>query len=156
VPGTLASITKEEMECVVTNLRCYFLWAILYLALVFLLDQADHLSRPSINFASYFYLTAMIGVALTLFSSSVTRTPDTLPMAVWAGGCIALSLLINITHATTSNNPSEIVLGFLLLEMGIWVTHRLALQITHAELLMDKLASIPSGFRNKLVRLSNY
>lgn len=128
------------MDSVVTNLRRYFLWAALYLALVFVLGQADYLGRPIINFASYFYLTAMIGVPATLFFPSVTRVSTTVPMAIWAGIYIALTLLINRSHTTTSTDLSVIVLEFVLLELGIWVAHQLAMQITHAESLMDELA----------------
>ena len=128
------------MDSVVTNLRRYFLWAALYLALVFVLGQADYLGRPIINFASYFYLTAMIGVPATLFFPSVTRVSTTVPMAIWACIYIALTLLINRSHTTTSTDLSVIVLEFVLLELGIWVAHQLAMQITHAESLMDELA----------------
>jgi GGDEF domain-containing protein len=131
---------KDEMDCVLTNLRRYFLWAALYLALVFVLGQADYLGRPIINFASYFYLTAMIGVPATLFFPSVTRVSTTVPMAIWAGIYVALTLVINRSHTTTSTDMSVIVLEFVLLELGIWVAHQLAMQITHAESLMDELA----------------
>lgn len=128
------------MDCVVTNLRRYFLWAALYLALVFVLGQSDYLGRPLINFASYFYLTAMIGVPVTLFFPSVTRVSTTVPMIVWAAVYIALTLVINRSHSTTSSDLSVIVLEFVLLEVGIWVAHQLAMQITHAETVMDDLA----------------
>lgn len=129
------------MDYVVTNLRRYFLWAALYLALVFVLGQADYLGRPIINFASYFYLAAMIGVPATLFFPSVTRVSTTVPMAIWAGVYIVLTLLINRSHSTTSTDLSVIVLELVLLELGIWVAHQLAMQITHAESVMDDLAA---------------
>ncbi len=132
---------KEGMDCAVTNLRRYFLWCALYLAMVFVLGQADYLGRPIINFASYFYLVAMIGVPVTLFFPSVTRVSTTVPMIIWAGIYVILTLLITRAHTTTaSNDLSVIVLEFMLLEVGIWLAHQLAMQITHAELVMDELA----------------
>lgn len=123
-----------------TNLRRYFLWCALYLALVFALGQADYLSRPLINFASYFYLLAMIGVPATLFFPHITRVPAAVPMGISAGVYAILSFIINRGRSTTSSDFSVIVLEFLLLEFGIWLAYRLAEQITHAESVIDELA----------------
>ena len=79
----------------VTQLRRFFLWSAIYMAMIFVLGQADYLGRPLINFASYFYLLAMIGVPVTLFFPAVTRVATAVPMAVWGGFYIALSLFIN-------------------------------------------------------------
>lgn len=128
------------MDCIVTHLRRYFLWSAMYLALVFVLGQADYLGRPIINFASYFYLVAMIGVPVTLFFPSVTRVSTTVPMVVWAVAYVVLTLVIDRTRTTTSNDLSVIVLEFILLEIGIWFAHQLAQQISHAESVMDELA----------------
>ena len=127
------------MDCAVTNLRRYFLWSALYLAAVFVLGQADYLGRPIINFASYFYIIAMIGVPVTLFFPFVTRVSTAVPMTIWAGVYIILSLVIN-RNRTSSYDPAVIILEFLMLELGIWFAHQLALQITHAESVMDELA----------------
>src|SRR5215216_2898683 len=129
------------MDCAVTQLRRYFLWSAIYIAMIFVLGQADYLGRPIINFASYFYLLAMIGVPVTLFFPSVTRVSTAVPMAVWAGFYIALSLFINRSLTTTSGDLSVVVLEFVLLEVGIWSAHQLAQQISHAESVMDELAS---------------
>lgn len=123
-----------------TNLRRYFLWSALYLALVFVMGQADYLGRPIINFASYFYLVAMFGVPITLFFPYVTKVSTMVPMALWAGVYIVLTLFINRARTTTSTDLSVVVLEFLLLELGIWCAHQLAQQITHAESVMDELA----------------
>lgn len=123
-----------------TNLRRYFLWSALYLALIFVLGQADYLSRPLINFASYFYLMAMIGVPTTLFFPHVTRVSAAVPMSLWAAVYIITSVVVNRTHTTTSSDFSVIVLEFLLLQFGVWLAYQLAQQITHAESVMDELA----------------
>jgi GGDEF domain-containing protein len=132
---------EEGTDWTVTNLRRYFLWSALYLALVFVMGQADYLGRPIINFASYFYLVAMIGVPVTLFFPSVTRVSTTVPLAVWAVVYVILTLVIDRGRTTTSNDLSVIVLEFMLLEIGIWFAHQLAHQISHAESVMDELAT---------------
>src|SRR5829696_10525747 len=99
--------------------------------MVFALGQADYLGRPIINFASYFYLVAMIAVPLTLFFPFVTRVSTVVPLAIWAGIYIILSLLINRSYTTNAQDYSVIVLEFILLEIGIWFAHQLASQITH-------------------------
>lgn len=128
------------MDCAVTYLRRYFLWTALYLAMIFILGQADYLGRPIINFASYFYLLAMIGVPVTLFFPSVTRVSTAVPMGVWAAIYIGSTMFINRSRTTTSHDLSVVVLEFVLLQAGIWLAHQLAHQINHAESLMDELA----------------
>lgn len=130
----------EGTDRTVTNLRRYFLWCALYLALIFALGQADYLSRPFINFASYFYLLAMIGVPATLFFPHITRVSAAVPMILCAGVYAILSFVINRVRSTTSTDVSVIILEFLLLELGIWLAYRLAEQITHAESVIDELA----------------
>jgi GGDEF domain-containing protein len=49
--------------------------------------------------------------------------------------------LINRAHSTkASNDLAVIILEFMGLEVGIWLAHQLALQIGHAESVMDELA----------------
>jgi len=124
----------------VTNLRRSFFWAALYLALILVLGQADYIGRPIINFASYFYLVAMISVPVTLFFPGVTRVTTKVPMLVWAGIYSLLLLFIDRNLTTTSNDLSIVVLEFVLLEAGVWLAHQLARQINHAESIMDELA----------------
>lgn len=123
-----------------TNLRRYFFWFALYLALIFALGQADYTGRPVINFASYFYLMALIGVPATLFFPYVTRVSAAVPMSIWAVLYFILPLVVNRTHTTTSNDLSVMILEFLLLELGVWLAYQLAQQITKAESVMDELA----------------
>ena len=123
-----------------TNLRRSFFWAALYLALILVLGQADYIGRPFINFASYFYVVAMIGVPVTLFFPGVTRVSTKIPLLVWAGIYALLLLFIDRHLTTTSNDMSIVVLEFVLLETGIWLAHQLAQQINHAESIIDELA----------------
>jgi hypothetical protein len=124
----------------VTNLRRSFLWAGLYLAVVFVLGQTDYFGRPVVNFASYFYLAVLIGMPVTIFFPSISRVTTFIPLTIWAVIYIALTLFINRSRTTTSSEFSVIALEFVLLEVGIWFAHQLALQLTHAESVMDELA----------------
>jgi hypothetical protein len=136
----MASPNKEGLDWTVTNLRRSFFLTALYLALIFVLGQTDYFGRPVINFASYFYMAVLIGMPLTLFFPSISRVNTFIPLAFWAVVYVALTLFINRSRTTTSSEFSVIALEFLLLEVGIWCAHHLAMQITHAESVMDELA----------------
>ena len=130
----------EGMRETVTKLRRYFVWCALYLALIFVLGQADYLGRPLINFAAYFYFLAMIGVPATLFFPHVTRVSAAVPLAAWAGLYVVLSFAINRGHTSTSSDLSVVILELGLLLLGIWLACRLADEIAHAESVIDDLA----------------
>lgn len=123
-----------------TYLRRYFIWTALYLAMIFILGQADYLDVPIINFASYFYVLAMIAVPVTVFFPGITRVSTAVPMGIGAALYISLTMFINRSLTTTSRDLSVVVLEFILLQIGIWLAHQVAQQINHAESLMDELA----------------
>ena len=133
-----------------TNLKRAFFWAAIYMAIVFVLGQADYTGRPIINFASYFYLSVLIAVPVTLFFPSISRVPSFVPLSAWAGFYL---VLLQIIDRDLSADPSEfavIILEFVLLETGVWFAHQLALQISQAESIMDALAlsAFPNRARN--------
>lgn len=123
-----------------TNLKRSFFWAIFYLAVVFVLGQADYSGRPIINFASYFYLAAMMAIPITLFFPGISRAPSIIPLVVWGGVYLVILTLIDRSLSTDRLVYSVIVLEFILLETGVWFTHDLAKQIGHAESIMEALA----------------
>jgi len=130
-----------------TNLKRAFFWAAIYMGIVFVLGQADYTGRPIINFASYFYLSVLIAIPVTLFFPSISRVPPFIPLLAWAGFYL---VLLQIIDRDLSADPSEfavIILEFVLLEAGVWFAHQLALQIGHAESIMDALAL--SAFPNR-------
>lgn len=130
-----------------TNLKRSFFWAALYLAVMFVLGQADYAGRPIINFASYFYLAVIVAVPVTLFFPSISRVPVYVPLAAWAGVyLVLLQIRDRLLSADTADLPI-IALEFVLLEAGVWFAHQLALQISHAESVMDALAL--SAFPNR-------
>ena len=123
-----------------TNLKRAFFWAAIYMGIVFVLGQADYTGRPIINFASYFYLSVLIAIPVTLFFPSISRVPPFIPLLAWAGFYL---VLLQIIDRDLSADPSEfavIILEFVLLEAGVWFAHQLAMQIGHAESIMDALA----------------
>lgn len=130
-----------------TNLKRSFFGAAIYLALIFVLGQMDYANRPIINFASYFYLAVMVAVPLTLFFPSISRVSAYVPLAVWAGVYAVLLQVINRNYSANKGEVSVIVLEVILLEVGVWYAHQLAVQISHAESIMDALAL--SAFPNQ-------
>lgn len=130
-----------------TNLKRAFFWAAIYLAVIFVLGQTDYTGRPIINFASYFYLAVMIAIPVTLFFPSISRVASFVPLAVWGGVYLILLQLINRDLSANAGEFPVIILEFVLLEAGVWFAHQLALQIGHAESIMDALAL--SAFPNR-------
>ncbi len=122
-----------------TNLKRSFFGAAIYLALIFVLGQFDYANRPIINFASYFYLAVMVAIPLTLFFPSISRVSVYVPLFVWAGVYLVLLQIINRNYSANKGELPVIVLEFMLLEIGVWFAYQLALQISHAESIMDAL-----------------
>jgi GGDEF domain-containing protein len=131
-----------------TNLKRSFFWAALYLGFIFIAGQTDYAGRPIINFASYFYLAVMIALPVTLFFPSISRVSVYVPLLVWAGIYMVVLQVIDRNPSTENLELSVIVLEFVLLELGVWFAHQLAVQIAHAESIMDALAL--SAFPNRV------
>jgi GGDEF domain-containing protein len=130
-----------------TNLKRSFFGAALYLAVIFVLGQADYANRTIINFANYFYVAVIVAMPLTLFFPSISRASAFVPMGIWAGIYLVLLQTLNRSRSTNSNEFSIIVLELILLEAGVWFAYQLALQISHAESIMAALAL--SAFPNR-------
>jgi len=130
-----------------TNLKRSFFWAAFYLAVIFVLGQTDYSGRPIINFASYFYLAVILAIPITLFFPAISRVSVFVPLFVWAGVYLVLLQTIDRGLSATVGEFSVIVLEFVLLEAGVWFSYQLALQLSHAESIMDALAL--SAFPNR-------
>jgi Ca2+/Na+ antiporter len=130
-----------------TNLKRSIFGAAIYLALIFVLGQTDYADRPIVNFANYFYLAVIVALPLTLFFPKISRVSVYLPMFFWAGVYLVLLQVINRNYSANKGELPVIVLEFMLLEIGVWFAHQLALQIGHAESIMDALAM--SAFPNR-------
>ena len=130
-------LVKQEY---MTNLKRSFFGAALYLAVIFVLGQADYANRPIINFASYFYLAVMVAMPVTLFFPSISRVSLLAPLGLWAGVYLVLLQTLNRKLSTNSTEVSVIILEIILLEAGVWFAHQLAVQISQAESIMSALA----------------
>ena len=123
-----------------TNLKRSFFGAAVYLAVIFVLGQADYADRPLVNFANYFYLAVLVAMPLTLFFPKVSRISVYIPLLFWAVVYIALLQLINRNYSANRGELAVVALEFMMLEVGVWFAHQLASQISHAESIMDALA----------------
>jgi GGDEF domain-containing protein len=130
-----------------TNLKRSFFGAAVYLAVIFVLGQADYADRPLINFANYFYVAVLVAMPLTLFFPRISRISVSWPLLFWAAVYIVLLQFINRDYSANKGEVAVIALEFVLLELGVWFAHQLALQISHAESIMDALAL--SAFPNR-------
>ena len=130
-----------------TNLKRSFFGATIYLALIFVLGIADYADRPIINFANYFYIAVLVAIPVTLFFPSIARLNVFVPLFFWAGVYLVLVQVINRNYSANKGELPVVVLEFMLLEIGVWFAHQLALQISHAESVMDALAL--SAFPNR-------
>jgi GGDEF domain-containing protein len=130
-----------------TNLKRSFFGAAVFLAVIFVLGQADYADRPLINFANYFYLAVLVAMPLTLFFPRISRIPVYIPLLFWAVVYILLLQLIDRNYSANKGEIPVIALEFMMLEVGVWFAHQLALQISHAESIMDALAL--SAFPNR-------
>ena len=130
-----------------TYLKRSFFWAAFYLAVIFVLGQTDYSGRPIINFASYFYLAVILAVPITLFFPSISRVSSYVPLSVWAGVYLVLLQIVDRGLSANTDEFSVIVLEFVLLEVGVWFAYQLAVQLSHAESIMDALAL--SAFPNR-------
>jgi hypothetical protein len=130
-----------------TNLKRSFFGAAVYLAVIFVLGQADYADRPLINFANYFYMAVLVAMPLTLFFPRISRISVYAPLVFWAAVYIILLQVINRNYSANKGELPVVVLEFMLLEVGVWFAHQLASQISHAESIMDALAM--SAFPNR-------
>jgi GGDEF domain-containing protein len=130
-----------------TNLKRSFFGAAVYLAVIFVLGQADYADRPLMNFANYFYLAVIVAMPLTLFFPKISRISVYVPLLFWAVVYVALLQLIDRNYSANKGELPVIALEFMMLEIGVWFAHQLASQISHAESIMDALAL--SAFPNR-------
>ncbi len=130
-----------------TNLKRSFFGAAVYLAVIFVLGQADYADRPLMNFANYFYLAVIVAMPLTLFFPKISRISVYVPLLFWAVVYVALLQLLDRNYSANKGELPVIALEFMMLEIGVWFAHQLASQISHAESIMDALAL--SAFPNR-------
>jgi hypothetical protein len=123
----------------VSNLRRSLFSIAFYLLVVLMLGLLDGANRPVINFASYFYVTAVLIVPAMIFIPSLHKVSIVVPMIFWA--TIYFALLKLIDRGDTGSTAVEVVvLEFLLIEVGVWLSFQMASAIESSESLMDIMA----------------
>ena len=122
-----------------TNLKKSLSWNVIYLLFILVLGQLDRSDTPIINFAAYFYLTAIMIVPIMIFVPSLHKVSVVVPMTFW--GAIYFALFRITERANTgSTNVEVIILELVLLEAGVWLSYQLAVVIEGSQSLMDLLA----------------
>lgn len=121
-----------------------------YLLVILALGQLDRADTPIINFASYFYASAILVVPIMIFIPSLHKTPVYVPAIFWGAIYLVLLRVIDRTRTSTSN-VEIILLEFILLEGGVWISYQLAVAIDQSESLMDVLAQ--GTFPNRTIEL---
>lgn len=121
------------------NLKKSLFWIAFYLFVVLVLGQLDRSDTPVINFAAYFYLTAIFIVPVMIFVPSLHKVSVVVPMFFWGAIYFALLRIID-RSGTGSVNVEVVVLEIVFLEIGVWLSYQLAVAIESSESLMDILA----------------
>lgn len=141
---------EPDVNRTMNNLKLSLLWTVLYLAAIFVLGLMDNIDRPIINFASYFYLSVLVAFPVTVFFPFISRASPFVPLLVWVGIYLVVLEVVDREPSTKSIEFTVIVLEFILLELGVWLAYRLAVQISQAESVLDALAlgAFPSRVHN--------
>lgn len=122
-----------------SNSKKSLFWIAFYLFVVLVLGQLDRSDTPVINFAAYFYLTAIFIVPVMIFVPSLHKVSVVVPMFFWGAIYFALLRIID-RSGTGSVNVEVVVLEIVFLEIGVWLSYQLAVAIESSESLMDILA----------------
>ena len=110
-----------------------------YVSIVIILGLLDFENMPIINFASFFYVTVIIVIPITIIIPSLHKTPVYLPMLFWGAIYLGLGRFIDRSQ-TGSMDLSIMILEFALFEVGVWLSYQLAVAIAQSESLVDALA----------------
>jgi len=122
------------------NLRRSLFWVVFYLAIIFILGQLDRVDRPVINLASYFYILVFVVVPCVVLIPFFYRAPQFVSMIFWASVYFALSRIID-RSLSAPNNFEGIFTEVVLLELGVWLSYQLAVDLARSESLIDTMAS---------------
>ena len=133
-----------------TNLKRSFFWISFYILLILVLGELDRTDTPIINFAAFFYITAIVVVPIMVFVPSLHKVPVGVPMFFWGAIYFALLQLIDRSQ-TASTNVEVIILELVILELGVWLSYQLAVGIESSESLMNILAQ--GTFPNRAIEM---
>lgn len=133
-----------------SNLKRSLFWVAFYLAIIFILGQLDRADRPVVNLASYFYILVFIVVPCVVLIPSFYRAPQFISMIFWASVYFALSRVLD-RSLSAPNSFETIFIEVVLLELGVWLSYQLAVDLAHSESLVDTMAQ--SAFPNQAIEL---
>lgn len=133
-----------------SNLKRSLFWVAFYLAIVFFLGQLDRVDRPVVNLASYFYILIFIVVPCIILIPSFYRAPQFISMIFWASIYFALSRVLD-RSLSAPDSFETIFVEVVLLELGVWLSYQLAVDLAHSESLVDTMAQ--SAFPNQATEL---
>ncbi len=141
------------------SLRRSLFWVAFYLAIIFILGQLDRVDRPIINLASYFYILVFVVVSCVVLIPFFHRAPNFISMIFWASVYLALSRIVDRSLSAPSSFES-IFTEVVLLELGVWLSYQLAVDLANSESLIDTMAfgAFPSqaiDFEDALVSIRN-
>lgn len=122
-----------------TNFRKSLFLVSFYLLLILVLGQLDSADRPIINFASYFYIFAILIIPIMVFIPALHKAPIYVPSIFFGAVYFALFQMVNRLN-TATDDVAVVLLEFVLLEIGVWLAYQLAVAIDHSESMMDALA----------------
>lgn len=123
-------------------------WVAFYLAAIFVLAQFDYSDSPIIDFAKYFYFAVMVAVPATVFFPYITRVNVGVPVVLWGSIYLVMLQILDRTVSAPNSTFPIILLEFVLLVIGVWLSYQLANGISHAESILDAMAI--SAFPNRV------
>lgn len=135
-----------------SNIKRSLFWVAFYLVIVFLLGQLDLVDRPVINLASYFYIFIFIVVPCIVLIPAFSRAPQFISMIFWASVYFGLSRIFD-RSLSAPDNFETIFIEVIILELGVWLSHQLAMDLAHSESLVDTMAQ--SAFPNQAIEIEN-
>ncbi len=119
-------------------LKTYLFWMAVYVTAVVVLGALDLEDHPIINFYSYAYVTAVLVVPVMLLIPSLHKVRVYYPMLAWAAIYIAMKRVL-IHNETGSPTLEVLVLEFIMIETGVWLSYQLSASIGQSESLLDFL-----------------
>ena len=122
-----------------SNIKRSLFWVAFYLVLIFLLGQLDRVDRPVINLASYFYILIFIVVPCIVLIPAFYRTPQFISMIFWASVYFGLSRIFD-RSLSAPDSFETIFIEVVFLELGVWLSYQLAVDLAHSQSLVDTMA----------------
>ena len=135
-----------------SNLKRSLFWVTFYVAIIFLLGQLDFIGRPVINLASYFYILAFVIVPCVVLIPFVYRVPYFIAMIFWAIVYFVLNGVLDRSLSAPSN-VENVLIEVILLELGVWISYRLAVDLANSESLVNIMAQ--STFPNQAIDINS-